>query len=94
MRWYNRIVRKFSASIPKTGQASGTTDILYDFLMRIVREHELAKFATRHPNTSASLNYWPQLMREESFKSIIDLRETFGRVSPVKVRPGGLTAHR
>ncbi len=26
-------------------------------------------------------------MREGSFKSIIDLRETFGRVSPVKVRP-------
>ena len=28
-------------------------------------------------------------MREGSFKSIIDLRETFGRVSPVKVRPRG-----
>ena len=55
--------------------------------MRIVREYELAKFAERHPNTRASLNHWAQLMREGSFKSIIDLRETFGRVSPVKVRP-------
>ena len=55
--------------------------------MRIVRENELAKFAERHPNTRASLNHWVQLMREGSFKSIIDLRETFGRVSPVKVRP-------
>ena len=55
--------------------------------MRIVRENELARFAERHPNTRAALNYWVQLMREGSFKSIIDLRETFGRVSPVKVRP-------
>ena len=55
--------------------------------MRIVREHELAKFAERHPNTRASLNHWAQLMRDGNFKSIIDLRETFGRVSPVKVRP-------
>ena len=54
--------------------------------MRIVREYELAKFAERHPNTRASLNHWAQLMREGSFKSIIDLRETFGRVSPVKVQ--------
>ena len=55
--------------------------------MRIVRENELAKFAEQHPNTRASLNHWAQLMREGSFKSIIDLREAFGRVSPVKVRP-------
>lgn len=55
--------------------------------MRIVRENELARFAERHPNTRASLNHWAQLMREGSFKSIIELRETFGRVSPVKVRP-------
>ena len=55
--------------------------------MRIVREHELVKFAERHPNTRASLNHWAQLMREGSFKSFIDLRETFGRVSPVKVQP-------
>ena len=55
--------------------------------MRIVREHELVKFAERHPNTQASLNHWVQLMREGNFKSFIDLRETFGRVSPVKVRP-------
>lgn len=55
--------------------------------MRIVREHELVKFAERHPNTHASLNHWAQLMREGSFKSFIDLRETFGRVSPVKVQP-------
>ena len=55
--------------------------------MRIVRENELARFAERHPNTRASLNDWAQLMRKGNFKSIIDLRETFGRVSPVKVRP-------
>lgn len=55
--------------------------------MRIVRENELAKFAERHPNTRASLNQWIQLMRERSFKSFIDLRETFGRVSPVRVQP-------
>ena len=55
--------------------------------MRIVREHELVKFAERHPNTRASLNHWAQLMRAGNFKSFIDLRETFGRVSPVKVRP-------
>ncbi len=55
--------------------------------MRIVRANELAKFAERHPNARASLNHWVQLMREGSFKSIIELRETFGRVSPVKVRP-------
>ena len=55
--------------------------------MQIVRENELAKFAEQHPNTRASLNHWAQLMREGSFKSIIDLQETFGRVSPVKVQP-------
>ena len=55
--------------------------------MRIVRENELTKFAKRHPNTVVSLNHWVKLMREGSFKSFIDLRETFGRVSPVKVRP-------
>lgn len=55
--------------------------------MRIVREHELVKFAEQYPNTRASLNHWGQLMREGSFKSFVDLRETFGRVSPVKVRP-------
>ena len=55
--------------------------------MQIVRENELTKFAEQHPNTRASLNHWAQLMREGSFKSFIDLRETFGRVSPVKVRP-------
>lgn len=55
--------------------------------MRIVRANELAKFAERHPNTRASLNNWARLMREGSFKSIIELRETFGRVSPMKVRP-------
>ena len=55
--------------------------------MRIVREHELAKFAERHPNTCVSLNHWARLMREGTFKSIIDLRETFGRVSPVKAQP-------
>ena len=55
--------------------------------MRIVRENELAKFATQHPNTRFSLNRWVQLMRERNFKSIIELRETFGRVSVVKVQP-------
>ncbi|MCY3743680.1 MAG: type II toxin-antitoxin system HigB family toxin [Candidatus Poribacteria bacterium] len=55
--------------------------------MRIVRENELVKFAERHPNIRASLNHWAQLIRAGSFKSIIELRETFGRVSPVKVRP-------
>jgi mRNA interferase HigB len=55
--------------------------------MQIVREYELAKFAERHPNTRASLNHWAQLIREGSFKSIIDLHETFGRVSAVKARP-------
>ena len=50
--------------------------------MRIVRENELAKFAERHPNTRASLNYWAQLMREGSFKSIIDLRERSGAFHP------------
>ncbi len=55
--------------------------------MRIVRENELTKFAIRHPNTRDSLNRWTQLIRERNFKSIIELRETFGRVSPVKVHP-------
>ena len=55
--------------------------------MHIVRENELVKFAAEHPNTRSSLNNWVQLMREGSFKSIMELREVFGRVSPVKVRP-------
>ena len=50
--------------------------------MQIVRENELTKFAIRHSNTRDSLNRWTQLMREGNFKSIIELRETFGRVSP------------
>lgn len=55
--------------------------------MQIVREYQLTRFARRNPNTRESLNRWTQLMRDKNYKNIIELRETFGRVSAVKVKP-------
>ena len=54
--------------------------------MHIRNEEKLTEFAQRHPNTRSALERWRALMEQESFGSIVELREKFPYADPVRVR--------
>ena len=54
--------------------------------MHIRNEEKLTEFAQRHPNTRSALNRWRALMEQESFGSIVELREKFPHADPVRVK--------
>ena len=45
--------------------------------MHIRNEEKLTEFVQRHPNTRSALNRWRALIEQESFGSIVELREKF-----------------
>lgn len=56
--------------------------------MHIIGVEKLNKFAQRHPNAKSALNRWYQLIREGTFRSIVELRGTFPHADPVPARSG------
>ena len=60
--------------------------------MYIVGVEKLNKFAQRHPNAKSALNRWFRLITEGTFRSIVELRETFPHADPVPARLGQFQA--
>ena len=52
--------------------------------MRIVGKKILADFAKKHPNTRGALERWYTLMKQGTFHSYVELRETFPHADPVQ----------
>ena len=59
--------------------------------MQIVGAEKLNKFAQKHPNIRPVLNRWSRLITEGTFRSIVELRETFPHADPVPARSGKLS---
>ncbi len=59
--------------------------------MEIIGAEKLDEFAQRHPNARSALNRWVRLIDEGTFKSIVELRETFPHADPVPARSGKLS---
>ena len=59
--------------------------------MDIIGAEKLDEFAQRHPNARSALNRWFRLIDEGTFKSIVELRETFPHADPVPTRSGELS---
>ena len=59
--------------------------------MDIIGAEKLDEFAQRHPNARSALNRWFKLIDEGTFRSIVELRETFPHADPVQVRSGELS---
>ena len=59
--------------------------------MDIIGAEKLNEFAQRHPNARSALNRWFRLIDEGTFKSIVELRETFPHADPVPARSGKLS---
>ncbi|MDE0426037.1 MAG: type II toxin-antitoxin system HigB family toxin [Candidatus Poribacteria bacterium] len=45
--------------------------------MKIVYGRKLTEFAQRHPNARSGLEHWFRLMAQGSFRSIVEMRQTF-----------------
>ena len=56
--------------------------------MHIAGEEKLNEFAQTHPNARSALNRWYRLIAEGTFRSIVELRETFPHADPVPARLG------
>ena len=56
--------------------------------MDIIGAEKLDEFAQRHPNARSALDRWFRLIDEGTFKSIVELRETFPHADPVPTRSG------
>ena len=56
--------------------------------MDIIGAEKLNEFVQKHPNARSALNRWLRLIDEGTFKSIVELRETFPQADPVPVRTG------
>ena len=54
--------------------------------MDIRNEEKLDDFSQKYPNTRSALNRWRALMEQESFGSIVELREKFPHADPVRVK--------
>lgn len=52
--------------------------------MRIVGKKILDDFAKKHPNTRGALERWYTLMKQGTFRSYVELRETFPHADPVQ----------
>ena len=59
--------------------------------MDIIGAEKLDEFAQRHPNARSALNRWFRLIDEGTFRSIVELRETFPHADPVPARSGKLS---
>ena len=53
--------------------------------MHIRNEEKLTEFARKHPNSRSALNRWRALIEQESFSSIVELREKFPHADSVPV---------
>jgi mRNA interferase HigB len=56
--------------------------------MHIIGDEKLNKFGQTHPNARSALNRWYRLIEDGTFRSIVELRETFPHADPVPVRLG------
>ncbi|RKU26054.1 hypothetical protein C6497_14825 [Candidatus Poribacteria bacterium] len=59
--------------------------------MEIIGVEKLDEFAQTHPNTRSAFNRWFSLIDEGTFKTIVELRETFPHADPVPARSGKLS---
>ena len=59
--------------------------------MDIIGAEKLDEFAQKHPNARSALNRWSRLISQGTFKSIVELRETFPHADPVPARSGKLS---
>lgn len=59
--------------------------------MHIIGAEKLNEFAQRHPNARSALNRWFRLIDEGTFRSIVEVRETFPHADPVRARSGKLS---
>ncbi|MDE0638087.1 MAG: type II toxin-antitoxin system HigB family toxin [Candidatus Poribacteria bacterium] len=52
--------------------------------MQIISEHKLTEFAERHATSRAGILRWLQLMRQQDFNSVTELRKIFPHADLVK----------
>ena len=52
--------------------------------MEIIAQQKLAEFAERHSTSRSGLLRWFELMQQQNFKSVNELRETFPHADLVK----------
>ena len=53
--------------------------------MHIRNQEKLTEFAQKHPNSISALSRWRALIEQESFGSIVELRETFPHADLIQV---------
>ncbi|RKU36294.1 hypothetical protein C6495_03840 [Candidatus Poribacteria bacterium] len=53
--------------------------------MHIVGREKLEKFAQRYPNVRSAIKRWVNLIEQGTFRSPVELRETFSSAEPVQV---------
>ena len=53
--------------------------------MRIVGREKLAKFTQRYPNARNAIERWVNLIEQGTFRSPVELRETFASAEPVRI---------
>lgn len=56
--------------------------------MHITGDEKLNKFAQRHSTARSALQRWYALMKEGTFESTVDLRETFPQAEQVRGQTG------
>jgi mRNA interferase HigB len=56
--------------------------------MRIVNESDLEGYSRRHPRAAVSLEQWRLVVRLQSWRSFVDLRQTYRSADAVKTDSG------
>jgi mRNA interferase HigB len=51
--------------------------------MHIITRKRLNEFAEKHPGTKSALQHWYRLAKTKDFKSLAELRKTFGSADQV-----------
>jgi len=54
--------------------------------MHIRNREKLTEFSQKHPNSKSAIDRWLELMEQENFGSIVEVREKFPHADPVRVR--------
>jgi mRNA interferase HigB len=56
--------------------------------MRIIKESVLDHYARKHARAAVSLSQWRAIVREQNWRSFIELRQTYRKADAVRVKSG------
>jgi mRNA interferase HigB len=56
--------------------------------MRIIKESSLEDYARKHARAAVSLQQWRIIVREQKWRSFVELRQTYRKADAVKVKSG------